>query len=281
MKIITLIADRWKMDGGVSFGVVPQTIWKRFFQPDENNLIDICTRCLLVMKDDRRILIDTGLGNKRDEKYYRLRHRFDDGGIAQALSEKGISADSITDVLFTHLHDDHCGGTLVRNKDEVYNIFPNAHFYCSEDQFEWAMHPNARESAAYFKENFLPLYNEGILTLIKEEGEWLVDISLRKMNGHTGGQLVPIIKYGRKTIVFAADFIPSMAHIPVPYLAAVDIQPLISLREKETFLEEAFQNNYILVFQHDYVTEAAYIIKNEKGGYIGGATLRIEDIGRS
>lgn len=266
MRITAFNADLWKMDGGVAFGVVPKTLWTRVYPEDENNLVLITTRCLLLQTDDRNILIDTGMGDKRDKKYYGYKHRFGETGVISPLKNAGLSPTDITDIIFTHLHDDHVGGaTYINDAGEVKEWFTNARYWCSEIHWEWSKSSNKRESAAYFTDNLEPLEQSGRLNLITKEGKWIEGIEFRIFNGHTRGQLIPMIKIKDKTLIFAADFIPSKAHIPVPYVPAVDIEPLLTLEEKETFLNEAFLNNYILMFQHDYYSEACDLKQSEKG----------------
>jgi glyoxylase-like metal-dependent hydrolase (beta-lactamase superfamily II) len=266
MAIYPVIAEHWKMDGGVAFGVVPQSIWKRIAAPDGNNMIRITSRCLLVVDGKRRILFDTGMGNKQSAKYYGFRYLFGEESLEKSLNKTGFVTDDITDVVFTHLHDDHCGGAVKLNKNgEPELVFKNAMHYCSYGQWEWANHPNSREAGSYFKINFLPLKQAGKLTLIEKPGQFSEKVRLVQMNGHTHGQLIPIISENGKTFVFAADFIPTAAHIPVPFVASVDIRPLEALREKEEFLEEAAEKNYLLVFEHDYDVECCSLMRTEKG----------------
>lgn len=266
MKIYPIIAENWKMDGGAAFGVVPQTIWRKMIEPDEKNMVPITTRCLLVIEGDRKILFDTGMGNKQSEKYYGFRYIFGDHSLEKSLQEIGLTADSITDVVFTHLHDDHCGGAVYLDENgEPQLRFKNAIHHCSIDQWKWANDPNPREAGSFFKINFEPISKKGKLSLVNKPGKFTDSIELMQMNGHTQGQLIPKIKYNGKTFVFTADFIPSFAHIPVPFVASVDIQPLISLKEKESFLEEAVDNNYYLVFEHDIDVECCDLKQTEKG----------------
>lgn len=273
MKLTTIEADHWKMDGGVAFGVVPKSLWTKVYPEDHDNLIKITTRCLLVQQNDRNILIDTGMGNKRGEKYYQYKYRFGNSGLIVPLEIAGLSPADITDVLFTHLHDDHVGGaTQLEPSGEITEIFENARYWCSEAQWNWSKNSNKREVAAYFSNNQDPLEKSGRLNLIGEEGAWLPGIELRIFNGHTRGLIVPLIKVCGTTIVYAADFIPAMAYIPVPYVASVDIEPLQSLKEKEVFLDEAEKQNYILLFEHDFFNEACCLIRTEKGISAGDTT---------
>jgi glyoxylase-like metal-dependent hydrolase (beta-lactamase superfamily II) len=267
MEISLLVADRWKMDGGVAFGVVPKSLWSKNYPTDENNMHDIVTRCLLVRTGNRVILFDAGLGNKRDPKYYAYRYRHEKDLLIKALAQQGLGVEDVTDIVFTHLHDDHVGGATYQDAQsgESRPLFINASYWCTKVQWEWAMNPNKREGAAFFRDNLEPLINTGRLNFVEEQDDWVTGISLRVMNGHTMGQLIPIIEYGDNTLVFVADFIPTAGHIPIPYVPSVDIQPLVSMTEKELFLEEAAENVYILMFQHDANCECCTVEKTEKG----------------
>ncbi|MBK6963736.1 MAG: MBL fold metallo-hydrolase [Bacteroidales bacterium] len=278
MKITPIEADFWKMDGGVAFGVVPKSLWTRVYPEDVDNLIRITTRCLLIQDGDRNILIDTGMGDKRGEKYYSYKYRSGESGLTKPLEKAGLSPASITDILFTHLHDDHVGGAT-RNgaSGEIEEIFPNAKYWCSEAQWEWSKNSNKRESAAFFTDNLQPLEKSGRLNLITNEGNWLPGIELRIFNGHTRGQIIPLISACGTRFVFAADFIPAMAYIPVPWVPSVDIEPLLTLAEKESFLNEAIQNNYVLIFEHDYLHEACHLANSEKG-IVAGEEVKINQI---
>jgi glyoxylase-like metal-dependent hydrolase (beta-lactamase superfamily II) len=267
MEISLLIADRWKMDGGVAFGVVPKPLWSKLYSADENNMNDIVTRCLLVNTGSRVILFDAGMGNKREPKYYAYRFRNEPDLLTDALANAGLTSDGITDVVFTHLHDDHVGGATCKDAEtgESVPLFRNASYWCTQSQWEWAMNPNKREGAAYFQDNLQPLLKTGRLNFIHEQEDWLPGISFRVMHGHTMGQIIPIIEFNNKNLVFVADFIPTTAHIPISYVPSVDVQPLITINEKEKFLDEAADNEYVLVFQHDAYSECCSVQRLEKG----------------
>jgi glyoxylase-like metal-dependent hydrolase (beta-lactamase superfamily II) len=265
-KLYTVIADHWRMDGGVAFGVVPKSIWNRNNMADENNMMPIVTRCLLIRTEDRLILVDTGMGNKRDEKYYKVRFRDPDVTIEKSLKVLGFDPSDITDILFTHLHDDHVGAAITVNESgQLTPFFPNAAYHCSKAQWDWAIQPNKREGASYFKDNLLPLMESGKLNFIMDDQEWLPGIELRIYNGHTMGQVIPIIHYRDKTIVFSGDFIPTSFNLPLPFVPAVDIQPLLTMEEKTSFLSEAVLSDYILLFEHDYFNECCTVRQSEKG----------------
>jgi glyoxylase-like metal-dependent hydrolase (beta-lactamase superfamily II) len=278
MKLFPLIADNWKMDGGVAFGVVPKSIWSRLHQADENNTIEITTRCLLVIQGERKILIDAGLGNKRNEKYYAVRFRQPGISILNSLEKIGLHAEDITDVLFTHLHDDHVGAaTSVNGDGNVELVFKKAKYWVSKSHWEWALHPNKREGAAFFKDNLIPLLESGRLNLLDENQQPFENINLRIFNGHTRGQIIPFIHNKGKTLVYLGDFIPTKSNIPIPYIPSVDIEPLISITEKEQFLTEAAANNYILFFEHDATHECCKVIQTEKG-VVADSSFYLKDI---
>jgi len=266
MKLFPLIADNWKMDGGVAFGVVPKSIWSRKHEADENNMIPITTRCLLVVSGERKILIDAGLGDKRDPKYYAVRYRQAGVSIENSLEKAGFSPGDITDVLFTHLHDDHVGAAT--RKDENGNsvcVFSNAQYWVSQAHWNWAMNPNKREKAAYFSDNLIPLEKSGRLHLLEEGDQPFEQIKLKTYNGHTRGQLIPFIDTGKNTVVYMGDLMPTLSNIPVPFIPSVDIEPLVSLVEKEQFLNEAAEKEYILFFEHDAANECCTVVQSEKG----------------
>lgn len=278
MKLIPVIADVWKMDGGVAFGVVPKSIWHKIYPSDENNMLDIVNRCLLIDTGDRRILIDAGMGRKQSGKYYQHRGVSPDVTLEKSLAENGYGYPGITDVLFTHLHDDHAGGaTMADASGNVSPVFPNAFYWCSKTQWEWAIHPNKREGASYFPENLVPLMNSGRLKFIENEGEFIPGVKMRIYNGHTMGHIVPLIRIRTETIVYMGDFVATAANIPIPYIPAVDIQPLVSMEEKESFFEEAIVNKYILFFEHDYYNECCTVAKTPKG-YTADKKFRLDEI---
>jgi glyoxylase-like metal-dependent hydrolase (beta-lactamase superfamily II) len=266
MKLIPLVADNWKMDGGVAFGVVPKSIWSRKHVADENNMIAITTRCLLVIYGEKKILIDTGLGDKRNEKYYAVRFREPGISILNSLRAAGFKADDITDVLFTHLHDDHVGSsTQLTENGSLRCVFSNAQYWVSRSQWEWAINPNKREGAAFFKDNLIPLLESGRLHLLQEKDQPFEQITLKTFNGHTHGQLIPFIRTANHTLVYMGDLIPTQSNIPLPFVPAVDIDPLVSMAEKEQFLKDAVENKYILFFVHDAVNECCTVINSDKG----------------
>lgn len=279
MKLFSLNAENWKMDGGAAFGLVPKTIWSKNYPADELNYLNMKSRCLLVEDGEKLILIDTGMGRKRGEKYYSFKFIFGDDSLEKGLANHGFTTDDITDVLLTHLHDDHVGGAIKLTEDGTSTefVFKNAMHWVSKAQWDWAMNPNKREAGTYFKDNFVPLQQFGKLTFIENEGDFTDNIKLRIFDGHTRGQVIPIIHHNGKKICYMADFIPSTAHIPIPYIAAVDIQPLIALEEKEAFLNEAVEGKYYFYFEHDFYTEVCNLKRGEKG-IVLDATMDLSSI---
>ena len=278
MKLFPIIADNWKLDGGVAFGMVPKSLWSRKHQSDENNVIDITTRCLLIIHNDRKILVDVGLGDKRNEKYYNVRYRQPGVSILNSLSHLGFTANDITDILFTHLHDDHVGAaTRINENGLIECVFQNAQYWASRTHWDWAMNPNPRETAAFFKDNLVPLHESGRLNLLEEGMQPFDQITLKFYNGHTRGQIIPYINTGNRTVVYMGDFIPTLSNIPIPYVPPADIEPLISMTEKEEFLKAAVEQNYILIFVHDAVNECCTVMQSEKG-VVADHSFKLHDI---
>lgn len=265
MKLITFIAENWKSDGGTVFGVVPKSIWKNVCPVDENNLVNTVSRLMIADDGQRIVLFDTGMGDKQDEKFFSHRHLFGNRGLLPALGEAGYHPDQITDVVLTHLHYDHVGGAVSRTDDGYQLVFKNAVHWVSRAQWEWAMNPNKREVASYLPENLIPLADSGRLRFVEAPGPLSEHISLRIFNGHTRGQLIPIVDNGGVKVVFAADFLASSAHVPLPWIPSYDIEPLVSLQEKEMFLNEAADNRYVIVLEHDYYVEAITVGHTPKG----------------
>jgi glyoxylase-like metal-dependent hydrolase (beta-lactamase superfamily II) len=267
MKLFAIETGNLKLDGGAMFGVVPKVMWNKLYPADENNLCNWIMRCLLIDTGDRRILIDNGIGDKQDENFFRNYYLNGDYSLESSLAKYGYTTSDITDVILSHLHFDHCGGTIKWNKDRTaYEpAFVNASFHISRRQWEWATDPNNREKASFLKENILPIKESGRLRLIENDTELFTGISVRLFDGHTDGQILPVIRMGNKTIVYMADLIPSAAHVPVPYVMSYDTRPLLTMQEKETFLEEAVSNYYILFFEHDLYNECCTLHKTPKG----------------
>jgi glyoxylase-like metal-dependent hydrolase (beta-lactamase superfamily II) len=275
MNLHTINTGFFKLDGGAMFGVVPKSIWNKSNPADANNLCTWALRCLLIEDGNRLILVDTGIGNKQDEKFFSHYYLHGDQGLDDAIKSKGFSRGDVTDVFLTHLHFDHCGGAIDRIGDQLLPAFPNAIYWSNEKHWTWATEPNEREKASFLKENILPIRESGRLKMIsvpeeKKElslaGTSFADgFRIRFVNGHTSAMMLPQITYKGRTIVFMADLLPSAGHLPIPYVMAYDMFPLTSLTEKKVFLEEALSGDYILFFEHDPVHECCTLQKTEKG----------------
>lgn len=278
MKLHVIDTGLFKLDGGAMFGVVPKSLWSRYQQPDENNLCTWAMRCLLIEKEDKRILIDTGMGNKQSEKFFSHYQPHGDATLLGSLKAKGFSPEDITDVVLTHLHFDHCGGAVSKDANgNLFTTFPNATYWSDEEHWKWAINPNARERASFLKENILPIQEAGQLEFVNEYTKIIPELSFALANGHTEGMLIPHIKYGEETIVFMADLLPSPTHIPIAWVMGYDVRPLMTVREKETFLQEAVEKNYLLFYEHDAQTEASRVVATERGNYKAGEMGRLED----
>ena len=267
MKLYPINAGYFKLDGGAMFGVVPKSMWQKLNPPDEKNLCNWAMRCLLIEDDKRLILIDNGMGNKQDEKFFGHYYLNGDDTLDKSLAKNGFTKSDVTDVFLTHLHFDHCGGSIERMNDALLPAFRNANYWSNERQWEWATNPNDREKASFLKENILPIKESGKLKFIelKEGVEFTRNIKIRFVSGHTESMMLPQINYKGKTIIYMADLLPSVAHIPVPYVMAYDTRPLETIKEKKSFLTKAQQEDYILFFEHDPETECCSLQLTEKG----------------
>lgn len=272
MKIHTIECGNFKLDGGAMFGVVPKSIWTRTNPADANNMIDIATRSLLIEDGDRLTLIDTGLGEKQSEKFYSYYYLWGDHSLDKSLNEKGFSKDDITDVVLTHLHFDHCGGAIARSADGDHWVptFKNASVWSNSNHWKWATEPNPREKASFLKENILPIEENGQLNFIEmPDNPWIVPTDLGMemilVNGHTDKMMLPKIDYKGKTIIYAADLIPTAGHLPLVYVMGYDTRPLLTLEEKERFLNQAYEENWIIAFEHDAHHELATLKQTERG----------------
>ncbi|MBY0537731.1 MAG: MBL fold metallo-hydrolase [Chitinophagaceae bacterium] len=275
MKLYSINAGHFKLDGGAMFGVVPKSIWNKLNPADENNMCSWALRCLLIQEGDRRILIDTGMGNKQDAKFFGHYYMHGNDSLEGSLAAHGFSKDDITDVLLTHLHFDHCGGAIEKVGDQLVPAFKNARYWSNAAHWQWATIPNDREKASFLKENILPIQESGKLNFIELPGEGLPGrlpevkftdtISIRFVSGHTDQMMLPQIKFKDRTIVYMADLLPAVAHLPIPYVMAYDMFPLTTLNEKKMFLKEAVENDYLLFFEHDPVNEVCSLQQTEKG----------------
>ena len=274
MKLYAINTGYFKLDGGAMFGVVPKSIWNKINPADENNLCNWALRCMLIEEDNRLILIDNGNGDKQDAKFFSHYHLHGDDTLEKSLAKYGFNKDDITDVFLTHLHFDHCGGSIIREGEKLVPAFNNATYWSNLEHWDWAVNPNEREKASFLKENILPIEESGRLKFIEVSkgingklGETVFseNISFRFVNGHTQAMMLPQIKYNDKTVVFMADLLPSAGHIPLPYVMGYDMFPLTTLNEKKSFLKEALENEYILFFEHDPVHECCNLRQTERG----------------
>lgn len=272
MKIYPIEAGNFKLDGGAMFGVVPKTIWNKTNPADENNLIDIAARCLLLEEGNRLILIDTGMGTKQSDKFFGYYSLWGTHSLDGSLAQHGFHRDDITDVFMTHLHFDHCGGSVNWNAAKTgYEVaFKNAKFWTNENHWDWATKPNPREKASFLTENILPMQESGQLNFIaKPEGDFQakseLDFGIFFVDGHTEKMMLPHIQYKDKTIVFCADLIPTAGHLPLPYVMGYDTRPLLTLPEKAKFLHQAVENNYYLWLEHDAHNQIITVENTEKG----------------
>jgi glyoxylase-like metal-dependent hydrolase (beta-lactamase superfamily II) len=274
MKLYSINTGYFKLDGGAMFGVVPKTIWNGINPADENNLCSWALRCLLIEDGNRLILVDNGNGNKQDENFFRHYHLHGDDTLDKSLAKYGFHRDDITDAFLTHLHFDHCGGSIMREGNKLVPAFKNAVYWSNEQHWRTATHPNDREKASFLKENILPIQESGKLKFVEinnnESGRLSVtrfseNISIFFVDGHTEKMMLPRINYNGKTIVYMADLLPSQGHIPIPYVMAYDMFPLTTMNEKKMFLKEAFENGYILFFEHDPKYECCDLQQTERG----------------
>jgi glyoxylase-like metal-dependent hydrolase (beta-lactamase superfamily II) len=258
-----------KLDGGAMFGVVPKVIWNKLNPADDNNLCSWALRSLLIEDGNRLILVDNGMGDKQDEKFFGHYHMHGNDTLEGSLKKAGVGLDDITDVILTHLHFDHCGGSIRREGDALVPSFRNATYWSNDRHWNWATKPNDREKASFLKENILPIQQSGQLQMIPVpstgNAPFSEHVSIRFVHGHTDAQMLPQINYHGRTMVFMADLLPSVYHIPVPYVMAYDMFPLTSLQEKKSFVEEASAGNYVLFFQHDPVNECCTLKQTDRG----------------
>lgn len=279
MKLYTIDTGFFKLDGGAMFGVVPKTIWNKLNPADENNLCSWAMRCLLIEDGNRLILVDNGIGDKQDAKFFSHYYLHGDATLDKSLAAHGFHRNDITDVFLTHLHFDHCGGSIIREGEKLVPAFKNATYWSNADHWKWATEPNDREKASFLKENILPIQESGQLKFVEHtEGVRFTDnFTVRFVNGHTDAMMLSQLNYKGKTILYMADLLPSTGHIPVPYVMAYDMFPLTTLQEKKQYLKEALDNQYILFFEHDPVTECCTLQQTEKGIRVG-ETFKLKDL---
>lgn len=283
MKLYSINTGYFKLDGGAMFGVVPKSMWQKTNPADANNMCSWALRSLLIEDDDQLILIDTGMGNKQSDKFFGYYYLHGDDTLDKSLAQHGFHRDDITDVFLTHLHFDHCGGAIQWNKDKTgYEpAFKNAHYWSNKEHWQWATQPNAREKASFLSENINPIEASGQLNHVPVENQYETSVfnqfDVLFVNGHTDKQMIPHIRYKGNTIVFMADLLPSVGHIPLPYVMGYDTRPLITLDEKAKFLDKAARENYILFLEHDSVNECCTVKHTEKGVRLD-QTIQFSDI---
>lgn len=271
MKIHPLLTGNFKLDGGAMFGVVPKSLWSRTNPADENNMCQWAMRCMIIEDGDRLMLIDTGIGDKQNEKFFSFYYLSGENNLKNSIEKAGFGLNEITDVFLTHLHFDHCGGAVVYNtvKERYETLFPNATFWSNDKHWQWAVEPNAREKASFLKENIMPIQESGQLKFVERKADFTTNvfngIDVFFADGHTESQMIPIIDYQGKKVVFMADLLPSVGHIPLPYVMGYDTRPLLTLSEKEKFLKKACEEEYILFLEHDSVNECCTLQMTEKG----------------
>jgi glyoxylase-like metal-dependent hydrolase (beta-lactamase superfamily II) len=265
MRLETIHTGNFRLDGGAMFGVVPKSIWQKINPADENNMCNWAMRCLLVEDGNRLVLIDNGLGDKQSEKFFSYYFLNGPHSLEKSLHQVGVDFKDITDVVLTHLHFDHCGGSVNRSGDGYETAFPNATYWSHEDHWDIAIHPNAREKASFLKENMLPIQENGQLKFIGNDLKITDNITVFLANGHTQAQMIPKINVDGQTLVFAADLIPSAGHVPSNYVMAYDMQPLVSMEEHEAFLTECLEGDYTLFFEHDLNIECGKVKKTDRG----------------
>ena len=266
MKIHVINTGNFKLDGGAMFGVVPKTLWSKTNPADENNMCNWAMRCLLIEEGNQLILIDNGIGNKQSANFFQYYYLHGDDSLKKSLNKLGFNEDDITDMFLSHLHFDHCGGGVKKDGEKFELVFRNAKYWSNSDHWQWATQPNAREKASFLKENILPMQESGHLNFVElDKPSPFKQFDLFYASGHTDKMMVPKIKYKNKTICFIADLLPSVGHIPLPYVMGYDTRPLITLEEKERFLKEAAANNYVLFLEHDPVNECCTVKETERG----------------
>ncbi len=279
MQLHTINTGLFKLDGGAMFGVVPKTLWQNVNPPDENNMCTWAMRCLLIEDGDRLILIDNGIGDKQDAKFFKHYFLHGDDSLSKSLHALGFDFKDITDVFLTHLHFDHCGGSVKYNTGRTgfETVFPNAAYWSNAEHWKWATEPNPREKASFLKENILPIQESGQLKFVDPAQKFSDDMDIFYCSGHTDKMMLPLIRYKGQTIAFCADLLPSAGHLGIPWVMAYDTRPLLSMTEKESFLEQALSENWILFFEHDSQIECAKLIRTEKGAKLSD-TFKLSEL---
>ena len=271
MELYSINAGNFRLDGGAMFGVVPKSLWQKIIPADSNNTVSLCTRCLLIQNGNKLILIDTGMGDKQSEKFFGYYYLWGEDTLFDSMKKNGFHPDDVTDVFLTHLHFDHCGGGVTRSGESSFKTaFKNAKYWSNRGHWDWATNPNKRESPSFLKENILPIEESGQLHYLqKDEKSYLTmsDLGFEVLfvDGHTEKQMIPIVSYKGQKIAFSADLIPTAGHIPLPYIMSYDVRPLVSMKEKELFLDFCYENNVFLFFEHDASVELCSVKKTGRG----------------
>lgn len=279
MKLYTIDTGFFKLDGGAMFGVVPKSIWQKTNPADENNMCDWAMRCLLIEEENRLILVDTGIGNKQSEKFFSYYYLHGDATMDSSLAKHGFHRDDITDVFLTHLHFDHVGGAVVRNGERLEPAFKNAVYWSNKRHWDWAVHPNEREKASFLTENMMPIQESGQLNMVevKDGVQFTENISIRFVSGHTDAMMLPLINYKSRQVLYMADLLPSVGHLPIPYVMSYDMYPLTTMEERKKYWAEALANEYILYLEHDPLYECCTLQQTEKGIRVK-ETFRLSEI---
>tara|TARA_B100000614_G_scaffold250166_1_gene259957 strand:+ start:343 stop:1266 length:924 start_codon:yes stop_codon:yes gene_type:complete len=271
LNLYPIIAGNFMLDGGAMFGVVPKSIWQKTNPADNNNMVKIAARCLLVEDGDKLVLIDAGMGNKQSEKFFSYYYRWGEETLESSLKKNGFHPDEVTDVFLTHLHFDHCGGAVIKTREgSLETAFKNAKYWSNKKHWDWATGPNKRESASFLKENISPIIESGQLNFLAKDKESYLTKSplgfdVLFMDGHTEKQMIPIIDYRGQKIAFTADLVPTHGHVPLPYIPGYDVRPLVSLKEKELFLNFCHENSVFLFFEHDASVELCSLKNTDRG----------------
>lgn len=279
MKLHTIETGKFKLDGGAMHGVVPKSLWNKINPADDLNLCSWSMRCLLVEYGDRLILIDTGLGDKQDAKFFSHYYLHGEDTLKQSIHNAGFSMDDITDVFLTHLHFDHVGGAVSQEGDRLFPAFKHAKYWSNKQHWDWAVNPNDREKASFLKENIMPIMESGQLNWIDvaENTEWLPGFKIRYVNGHTESMMLPQLNLNGQEILYCADLLPSVAHLSMPWIMSYDVRPLETLKEKKLLLKEAVDNNYLLYFEHDSTVEMCSLEQTERGIKLA-SKLKLSDL---
>ena len=271
MELYSINAGNFRLDGGAMFGVVPKSLWQKIIPADSNNTVSLCTRCLLIQNGNKLILIDTGMGDKQSEKFFGYYYLWGEDTLFDSMKKNGFHPDDVTDVFLTHLHFDHCGGGVTRSGESSFKTaFKNAKYWSCRGHWDWATNPNKRESPSFLKENILPIEESGQLHYLQKDGKSYLtksDLGFEVLfvDGHTEKQMIPIVSYKGQKIAFSADLIPTAGHIPLPYIMSYDVRPLVSMKEKELFLNFCYENNVFLFFEHDASVELCSVKKTGRG----------------